>query len=39
LRAAHATSIGRFRRDLTAQQLADVEREAGALLDELEYHL
>jgi hypothetical protein len=37
LGAAHASSIGRFRRDLTPEQLADVEREAGALLDELGY--
>jgi len=37
LRDAHAASIGRFRRDLTARQLADVEEEAGALLTELRY--
>ena len=35
LGAAHASSIGRFRRDLTPDQLADVEREAGVLLDKL----
>jgi hypothetical protein len=33
----HDGSIGRFRRDLTTEQLADVEREAGALLAELGY--
>jgi hypothetical protein len=33
----HDRSIGRFRHDLTADQLADVEREAGALLAELGY--
>jgi hypothetical protein len=37
LGAAHESSIGRFRRDLTPEQLADVQREAGALLDELGY--
>jgi hypothetical protein len=31
------TSIGRWRRDLTAEQLAEVEAEAGALLADLEY--
>jgi hypothetical protein len=31
------TSVGRYRRDLTPEQLADVEREAGALLRELGY--
>jgi hypothetical protein len=31
------TSVGRFRRDLTPEQLADVEREAGPLLRELGY--
>src|SRR5207248_1286810 len=30
-------SIGRFRRDLSAEQLADVERVAGPLLRELGY--
>jgi hypothetical protein len=34
---AHAESIGRYRDDLTAEQLADVEREAGPLLRELGY--
>jgi len=37
LGAAHSGSIGRFRRDLSPEQLADVEREAGALLRELGY--
>jgi hypothetical protein len=37
LTAAHDRSIGRFERDLTPAQLADVEREAGALLRELGY--
>jgi hypothetical protein len=31
------TSIGRWKRDLTPEQLADVEAEAGALLAELGY--
>ena len=34
---AHDGSVGRFRRDLSAEQLADVEREAGPLLAELGY--
>lgn len=34
---AHAGSAGRWRRDLSPQQLADVEREAGPLLQELGY--
>ena len=34
---AHDRSVGRFRSDLTAEQLADVEREAGPLLAELGY--
>ena len=33
----HDRSIGRFRRDLSAPQLADVERVAGPLLRELGY--
>jgi hypothetical protein len=33
----HAGSIGRWRRDLTAEQVNDVEAEAGALLSELGY--
>jgi hypothetical protein len=31
------SSIGRWRRDLTAEQIADVEAEAGPLLAELGY--
>ncbi len=34
---AHASSVGRYRRDLDERQLADVEAEAGALLRELGY--
>jgi hypothetical protein len=37
LASAHDRSIGRWRRDLTAEQLADVEREAGDLLAETGY--
>jgi Sulfotransferase family len=37
LSAVHSRSIGRWRRDLTADQVEDVEREAGALLRELGY--
>lgn len=37
LAAVHASSVGRFRRDLTREQLADVEAEAGTLLAELGY--
>jgi hypothetical protein len=37
LRAVHAESVGRWRRDLTPEQLADVEAEAGPLLHELGY--
>jgi hypothetical protein len=37
LSRAHATSIGRFRTDLSPEQLADVEAEAGGLLRELGY--
>jgi len=33
----HAESVGRYRRDLTPEQLADVEDEAGDLLRELGY--
>ena len=33
----HDRSTGRWQRDLTAEQVADVEREAGALLRELGY--
>jgi hypothetical protein len=34
---AHASSVGRYRRDLDDEQLADVEAEAGTLLGELGY--
>jgi hypothetical protein len=34
---AHAGSVGRWRRDLSDEQLADVEAEAGPLLAELGY--
>jgi Sulfotransferase family len=37
LAAVHSKSVGRWRRDLTPDQVADVEREAGALLRELGY--
>ena len=37
--AAHDTSAGRWRRDLTPEQLADVEREAGEALVALGYEL
>ena len=37
LTAAHDRSIGRWRRDLTPEQISDVEREAGPLLAELGY--
>jgi hypothetical protein len=37
LARAHSSSVGRYRRDLDAQQLADVEAEAGDLLRELGY--
>jgi len=39
LAKAHDTSAGRWRRDLTPGQLADVEREAGAQLAALGYPL
>jgi hypothetical protein len=35
--AAHANSVGRWPQDLTSEQLADVEAEAGDLLAELGY--
>jgi len=35
--AAHSTSVGRWQSDLSADQIADVEDEAGALLTELGY--
>ena len=34
---AHASSVGRYRSDLSAEQLGEVEAEAGALLVELDY--
>jgi Sulfotransferase family len=34
---AHGSSVGRFRTELTPEQLADVEAEAGELLRELGY--
>lgn len=37
LRAVRDTSIGRYRSELSAAQLADVEEETGALLDALGY--
>jgi hypothetical protein len=37
LGAMHAESVGRWRKDLTAEQLAEVEAEAGPLLRELGY--
>ena len=37
LREVHSRSIGRWRRDLTPEQVEDVEREAGPLLRELGY--
>lgn len=37
LQAAHGRSVGRFRRDLTPEQLAEVEAEAGTLLADLGY--
>jgi hypothetical protein len=37
LREVHSQSVGRWRRDLTEEQVADVEAEAGELLRELGY--
>ena len=37
LERAHASSVGRYRTELSAEQLEDVEEEAGALLRELGY--
>jgi hypothetical protein len=37
LARAHTGSVGRYRRDLDAEQLTDVEAEAGPLLHELGY--
>jgi hypothetical protein len=33
----HGASVGRWRRDLTAEQVAEVEAEAGELLSDLGY--
>ena len=33
----HGSSLGRWRRELSSQQLADVEAEAGEVLAELGY--
>ena len=37
LAEAHTASVGRWRRELSEEQLADVEAEAGPLLRELGY--
>ena len=37
LRAAHGSSVGRYQRDLSEDQVAEVEDEAGDLLRELGY--
>ena len=37
LRDVHSESVGRWRRDLTDEQVADVEAQAGSLLRELGY--
>ena len=37
LASAHSDSVGRYHAELTAEELADVEAEAGGLLDELGY--
>jgi DNA-binding transcriptional ArsR family regulator len=37
LREVHSQSVGRWRRDLTEEQVADIEAEAGPLLRELGY--
>jgi hypothetical protein len=37
LSEGHTSSIGRYKRDLTPDQLADVEAEAGDLLQKLDY--
>ena len=34
---AHSTSVGRYRRELSPEELADVEAEAGALLEAVGY--
>jgi len=37
LSRVHGSSVGRYRTDLSAEQLAEVEAEAGPLLRELGY--
>jgi hypothetical protein len=37
LESGHDRSVGRWQRDLSAEQVADIEREAGPLLGELAY--
>jgi hypothetical protein len=37
LAGAHLSSVGRYRRELSPEQLAEVEDEAGTLLAELDY--
>jgi Sulfotransferase family len=37
LRAAHGTSVGRWSRELTEEQVADIGAESGALLEQLGY--
>jgi hypothetical protein len=37
LARAYRSSVGRYRSDLTSEQLADVDAEAGELLRELGY--
>jgi LPS sulfotransferase NodH len=37
LTRVHSSSVGRYRTDLSAEQLAEVEAEAGPLLRELGY--
>ena len=37
LARAHGSSVGRYEKDLDAEQLAEVEAEAGPLLRELGY--
>jgi Sulfotransferase family len=37
LREVHSQSVGRWRRDLTDEQVADIEAEAGSLVRELGY--
>ena len=39
LASARQEAVGRYRRDLTAEQIADVEAEAGGTLRELGYEV